>query len=545
MVRLVEGALDWLLSQIESKLGGCKALAACGSIHDLLAYETPKVARIRDAKLGLLYYILLGLIITYLVYQLGDSMEFLEMVPPAMSANLAFSEPVSKGCKDKSISVVEDPLCKEAFRSFEELDYCCTDKCKFLEGDRDSCHCSGSPVDVSGHACRLADALGASRVSGQNIFVKTYAEFTQQQRNQAADCKINEGKCDKLWITKEGTRGAVKKFTADIERFTLSIDHSAMLVEFGISSSLRQMEGYLKVGKEDHSTKMQADLCRERDDAVTAPWEGVAKPTDKAPCYIKPGRDKSGDGFEVEVLLRAMNVSLDVPGTGVGMDPGASLRSQGFVMNIEVVYFNSWPWNGLLNQVHYYYKLLPNIGSGYEESTYRTIGDIATAELDPSIAQERAVEVARGILVMVMPGGRLAAFSWQHLLLTFTIALGMLAVATFIVNLAARFVMRWGNYYSLMIYDTSGDFGRLKDIYAMEEAKLTKALEERGLQSGGNKDERVMRLLHDDNWTPQDMESLDDDEQSPLVRTDVQDDTRKKRGSSASAAAYGSSGTAR
>ena len=100
---------------------------------------------------------------------------------------------------------------------------------------------------------------------------------------------------------------------ADIDEFTLLIDHSVIMPSSNLQKTSRNMSGLLFV---DSGTEMQQQLCTEREDAVNA---GGQK-TDTAPCYLKPKQANGLDFFSVHLLLQAMGISLDdesAPGTTI------------------------------------------------------------------------------------------------------------------------------------------------------------------------------------------------------------------------------------
>jgi len=523
MVWCVDEPLDRLLKQVEKRWG--KTFELCGGVHDLLLYETPKVSRIRDAKLGLFYYLLVIAIIVYLVIQLGRNMEFLEQAVPSQSVRLEFNEPARSKQGQACNEPLDDPDCKEAFRDIRDIPYCCTEKCTPfpLTAESSTCKCPEIP-EIDAYQCRLMDAISSAQITSQSIFIKTYRKYIDQQRNpDKQNCDIDHGRCEEIWLN----HGKSKElFTADIERFRLVIDHSITLEAFGISGNVREMEGYLQVGAKGSSTLRHHRLCREQDSAVDDVYGG--KLTNEAPCFIKPMYHREGDMFEVGVLLQAMSVSLDDAAEG-----SVPFRKKGLTVNVEVVYFNTRRFHLPLSKVHYFYKLWP------EKRKQHDIEDIFVDnqdnEEDPSLFKRRTVEVSRGIFLTVTRGGFLAQFSFQHLLVTLTTGLALLAVATYIVTWVARFLLRWGNYYTELIYDTSGSFLHMEDIDKLSDADIDKALAGRNLEITGSREERVMRLMRS-GWT---LQAHSEGELSPLVQMDKAAPGQNKKGSSSSSS-YGS-----
>jgi hypothetical protein len=592
----LEEPLDWTLDWLQRK--GGNLLNRFGGLHYVLLYETPKVTRIRDAKLGLLYYILLGLVLVYITYQLMDSLEFLESASPVMAAHFEFRAPVLPPCTDPNTDVG----CVWAYKPFAQLDYCCDKKrCIPHPTEKAACYCEGLGGDgiasalgsggskqavaiaangagrfagianetgaeaseqavatlaarldsnkVRSYRCQLFDSLKASESWGDTVFMKTFVNNWQESRN--AKCNVNSGECDAVWENKAGVTH--KKFVGDIEDYTLTIFHTVGVTQYGISESSASMKGYLMVGPlvaGAEPAPRHHEVCRSRDDAVTQPWRG--QPTDKAPCFIKPERIMDGDRFPLSLLLGAMNVSFD----DLGIHPDESLREQGFTMNIDVTYLNSWPWHGLLGEVVYYYKLVPRINARYEQTSFWVLEQKEDKE------DSRATEVARGVLLHITGSGKLCVFSVQQLLVTLTTALALITVVTFLVNLVARFLLRWSSYYNLLIYDTSGDFGRLREINDMTDGELSQHLAAKGQPTGGTRQERILLLLaaednenvdafgnsssatsasignEDLNELDRDVEAHGVSEATPLMKTDVE--PRKGSSSGASFSGYGS-----
>jgi len=297
---------------------------------------------------------------------------------------------------------------------------------------------------------------------------------------------MGTGDCDAIWKNTGGKTS--KRFVGDIEDYSLTIYHTMGVSEFGISESTESMRGFLKVGpvlSGEEPAPSQHELCRSRDDAVSQPWKGV--PTDTAPCYIKTVSSPDGDTFQLSLLLDAMNVSLN----DKGQADDESLRSQGFTVNIDVIYFNAWPWEGILplKEVVYYYEICPRVHAKYERTSFSAINQKSIN------VKDRVVEVARGIFIHITGAGTLSVFSFQRLLVTLTTAVALMTAATVCVNWVARFLLRWGSYYSLLIYDTSGDFGRLHEISNMTDGELTERLVSAGQPTGGSREERILLLL--------------------------------------------------
>src|SRR3989338_3780293 len=68
------------------------------SWDDLLSYESPKIAVIRDRRLGLLYYMFIGTIILYTIgYVILYQQRYLLLAPPVNVIRATLQSPQTKG----------------------------------------------------------------------------------------------------------------------------------------------------------------------------------------------------------------------------------------------------------------------------------------------------------------------------------------------------------------------------------------------------------------------------------------------------------------
>jgi hypothetical protein len=158
--------------------------------------------------------------------------------------------------------------------------------------------------------------------------------------------------CTALFHTRAGKTATGKtsqsKFIADVERYTVSINHNVEQSTFGYDVSAQDMRGWLEIqGTTDAAQKE----CRENPTAVHSynsdspfGFNGTGGSTNSAPCMIKPHQDREGcDYFHVGTLLTAAGVDLDE------IQPGSSHtgRYNGLKIILFIEYLNSIPMTGL------------------------------------------------------------------------------------------------------------------------------------------------------------------------------------------------------
>jgi len=216
-------------------LGCCRCLRTdtlCGAnIDDVFAYSTTKNIKIRDARLGLLHYCLMFCIMTYiLVYQLIWKLGYLKFAEAQNSARLTLQEPTT-GCNPN------DDGCRDTFAATSRLPYCCAhnSSCKFDETDQ-SCRCDYRR-SFKDYECTWLGGDDAALIRESSIMITTFTHEYHETLNTSCFSKhpVAADACDKLWVVSS----LAKVFTADVEQFTVLIDHSVTSPATGLSTTSR------------------------------------------------------------------------------------------------------------------------------------------------------------------------------------------------------------------------------------------------------------------------------------------------------------------
>ena len=455
----------------------CIPSTICGTdVSDLFAYSTTKYIKIRDARLGLLHYGLMFLIVVYiLVYQLIGKLGYLKFNDAQNTVRLTLQEP-TQNCNPN------DADCQDRFSSLSSLPYCCAQNSSCSFNSDGSCSCDYR-TSFKDYNCTWLGGSDASVTRESSIVVATFIhEYTQTLNNTCfSSYPSGANACDHLWI---GDAEA-SLFAADIESFTLLIDHSVTSPKSGLATTSRQMQGMLFVGNngnDDSSAKAIKDgLCQSTSNAVTAPEGGIN--ADRSPCYIPPNLAAGLDYFSIGTLLQATGVTLEgesYPGSG------HSARYEGLTINLLIDYSNSKDWHGLQENISYLYK--PSV---VPQSTFKTTV-LSPLSLSGS---KRLKKDVHGVLFEVRPSGQLAVFDFTQLLLQLTTSLTLLALATVGVNILAQYVLRYRHYYSEALYDRTADFDNISFLEAQSEDQLKQELRDRNLPTTGTRERMILRLM--------------------------------------------------
>lgn len=456
-------------------MGCCVCHRLCGQdVDDLFVYDAPRVVRIRDARLGLLQYAMLILISLYIVvWQLVQGNSYLKFRNPTVTMRMTLQQPTLDGCNPN------DDSCQDTYPPFKSLPYCCTSDCKDMgEG---GCKCPWRAF--KNFQCKYVDGAGDAQRNAESIVVGTFQSEYNQTRN--ASC-FGSTPCTKLWLNTQEQRGM---FMADIDDFTVSVDHAVQNQELGISRTSRQMSGWLLV---NGSSGLQRSLCKKEKTAMTKPVFG--QPTNESPCYIRPNQSEdSFDHFTVKTMMMAMGLSLDGPSYS---GSGHSIRFEGLTVTLRISYFDTWPWHGVLKgadgqpEVSYVYDLIP-----LPENPFKVV-DLQYLQF-PS----RRVKISQhGIYLSVKAEGTLGVFDLQNLLVTLTTSFTLLAVGATVVKYIAIFVLKQRSYYKELLVGVSADFSNIRELEQKTDAELADMLRERTLPRGGTRVQQILSICNAD-WT--------------------------------------------
>ena len=123
--------------------------------------------------------------------------------------------------------------------------------------------------------------------------------------------------CTTLFHTRMApNRNVTTKFIADVDHFTVRLDHTVEQTTMNYKAIAGNMDGWLEVNAD---TPAANQLCKDDPTAVhpyssgsASGWNGTGGHTDHSPCWISPPRDVNlVDYFTIETLLIAAGIDLD------------------------------------------------------------------------------------------------------------------------------------------------------------------------------------------------------------------------------------------
>jgi len=178
------------------------------SPDEVLAYQTLKIVKIKDYRLGGLYYTFIFLILCWVVgYQILYSNDHFEKLDVSGTARITIQQPTVDHCNP------QDADCKSDFRNLTELRYC-----KEFAGKH------SLAAGVKQHHCTFSDkhSMNPLGLATGALLVPTRIDTTVQSKGCEPSAE-NAFSCDNEWNIKESS-GVV--YVADIERSTLMLAHS-------------------------------------------------------------------------------------------------------------------------------------------------------------------------------------------------------------------------------------------------------------------------------------------------------------------------------
>lgn len=485
-----------------------------GFCPEVVPYPTPKYARIKNAKLGLLRYALYFLVFMYVavynVMYLGTHLGHGALQP-------TYQVQVTNPTKDHCDPL--DPECHQDFTSLSVQPYCMESKL---------------PFDGFKLPCEMWDRSKLNQVINSGVLIPTHVTHYWQKPGchpSAANNFSCNGYVEEFLDYKGDVQTAphsrvtpVKDFyISDIDRSTLLVDHS---VDFeGFRSYSQDMQGYWMdcnhgpckpkpigcgVGKKckidtgeldasslnptdgargarrsltllDESSRAEPEkrksflepspLTPEAPDEASlaeadipfyrAPWQ----PTKNSTYASKLDNDgmisiHGGDVFLIGKLLDMANMSLDdrrphfkeVDFPGVKETTGSTFRSSGFILVVRVFYTNDESWIGL--KVFPWQMWGPNIHYIYSVTKHSANEDYFLSKVRTmnQATQQQVLKYYHGIGVIVEQTGSITIWDNIQFIVITCYVLALVAASNFITDTVALHYMAKSPEYTAIKY---------------------------------------------------------------------------------------------
>lgn len=420
---------------------------------------------IRDHRIGLLYYVLMvGIALYIIVWQLFRDCGYLTMQAPINSARLTLKEPTN-------------------LTAAKDLAYCCS-------------AASVSECEGGTQFCSYLDGGSASVPMSGRLLVGTQVDWRNVTYNEdcfSAALGYPYG-ADSCSSVTSDTSIMAQTFVADIERFTVLIEHTLMKPDGSLTLGSTAMNGLLEISllpDQTEYTELQNSLCRDRNGIYPLEFPASSgKRTDTAPCYVKAMQSHDGVGgldiFEVGELLQAGNMSLD--DINEGYYPFTdNFRNTGRTVEIVVQYTNSRPWSGTI-QPYYTYQVRPVYGGHAVEDM----------PLSAQVYPNRTYKHVHGISLNVVAGGQIAdRFDFMTALIQLSASASLLAIATIVMNVLITYLVQMRTYYNDLMFEVGPDFDDVTELDAWEDAEVERELVRMDLPRGGTRARKILRILQE------------------------------------------------
>lgn len=391
-------------------------------------YETVKFVQIRDPRLGVLRLLLLVAIAAYVgLYELYLNGGYLAAQPITGSVRFRLQQPTVDSCDPNNAN------CSNAFAPLSSLPYC-----RNAHIDTNSSASNTLP-------CQFYEALNAQMdVSESSMAVMTKGALY----NQTLMCDgTQQASCPNTYQDDETT----SFFVAQSEAFTILLEHAVTASRF--CNEQHKSSHYCSTQAKDSIGRLLVPdnplLCQEQAQLNNSYTSLLGEePTTWSPCYIGANKTiHNQDFFSLDTLVQAAGISSldDCTDDGTSEQECRTFRDSGATLLVTVVWSDFDEDSHSLTPHYTYSSRL--IGSKFQQSTaYYT-----------SYRSHRILLNAHGIKLVVVLQGDFHEFDWMHLLITATTAVGLLALATTIVDNTMLYVLPERERYNSLKYEQEND----------------------------------------------------------------------------------------
>jgi hypothetical protein len=423
----------------------------------IFSYETVKYVSIRDSRLGLLRYGLVGAIIVYVtVFEMWAYGGYLASVPISGVIRFSLQQPTEQNCDPFDTNVP----CRNAFTPVNELIYC--------QQSPNSTSYRGTV-----YPCEIYEAINAQIITETSLVVISRAKSTNQTLVCGDDLDVRSvTTCPHTYesseLTNENPNGASINlfYVAQSEAFTVLLDHAvtaAKICRDNIMSDNPTARANVYACSAPSSSfrgrlySTNDDLCKEFDECHQSSYRGMtgSQRIATAPCFVQPNQTAKAnlDYFSIDVLLRAAGVALDDCADGTTNDTMTNTNSTtnttkcqtyrdlGLTILLNIEWNDFLPYHGMVEPYYHYRAHL--VSRSYK----------AYVPFYHTYRQSRTLLSAHGIRIAVLINGEFHHFEWITFLITLTTALGLLAVSTTVADSLMLYILPEKEQYAKAKYE--------------------------------------------------------------------------------------------
>jgi len=468
-------------------------------------YPTVKYVQIQDSRLVILRYFLLLIIASYVgIFELWCMGGWLDSVPVVGVVRFSLQQPTVDNC-DPTLAE-----CENAFVPLDTLPYCAQSY------DNNATLNSSYPGII--YPCEVYEAINAQVVNENSLTIITRAS-TIPQKFVCPSKNPNTSTCPKTY---ENTGPEYKFYTAQTESFTILVDHAVTASKICTRHQDRIGNYACSAESSSHPGRLYSKndaLCRQEHTRQNAfqTYRGSKESAD-APCYLNPNKTKTNqDFFSLEVLLQAADITLDDCSSNASSYGGYFLndevncqtyRDSGATLLLNIHWSDFSPYEGLV-EPHYYYS--PQlVGTSFKQYV---------PYYDNHYRQSRTLLNAHGIRVAVLLGGEFNEFNVVNFMVTLTTALGLLAVATTIVDTLMLYILPEKKRYQEVKYEMTEAF-ESNDVVTTAVAGLSRLIVSNSVRDDHNEELESANRVNERRATEETLVGSDADLTDPLLPTE-------------------------
>ncbi|ORZ36391.1 hypothetical protein BCR44DRAFT_157246 [Catenaria anguillulae PL171] len=384
-------------------------------LDDLFCYDTFKIVRVRDRRLGIPYYLFMICTAAYIIYSIATDQLYLR------------KEDVTNG----SVRITIQPP---------------------AAGVTTPAYCGRSPAG----SCLFFDATQVVPAStdengGGGMFITTRITLTNATV-PANGCDIQAPSSAGCMVSAPKENG-ITYFVADIENFTARINppkHTVRGKSNAIASRSEDMVGVVKdtAGK---SKRVYVPTLMSDTNLNIVIRDELGGDTSR--LHIR-GAPAPGDVMTVKDLLAVANVtSLDMLSESPTARSDETIRESGFVLLLTIEYGNRVENSSALGYTY---------SATYIKGTEAKVAE--TVYVGPS-GGPTGVQVRNrhGIRLAVVQKGQLGSFDFMALLTSIVASVALLRVSVLVVEFMLVWVMPEKSVYRQYKIETTADFSDLRD----------------------------------------------------------------------------------